>query len=206
MENRVEDFASRDDPILLHKDSEGDYIAEIPDLPGCMTDAKTKEEALRQIEDAKRSWIALALEKGVTIPEPRDLDEQPSGKLLVRLPRSLHRSLQWHAEQEGVSLNQCIVFLLTNALTATLAQQAQAPFAGLNLNLDPDVTWDPYTQLDIRGAWSLGFRCPGGTRTYGRGLISFIDTSLALDDAKVDVTPMRIVRAQPVDALKVGIR
>ncbi len=125
MEKRVEQLASREYPILLHKDKEGDYIAEIPDLPGCMTDAKSKEDALRQIEDAKRTWIAIALENGVEIPSPREMDEEPSGKLLVRLPKSLHRSLRWEAEREGISLNQSVVFLLTKALGVRSLEQAR---------------------------------------------------------------------------------
>jgi len=140
----AEDFASKDYPVLLHRDREGDYIAEIPDLPGCMTDARTKEEALREIEDAKRAWIAVALEKGMEIPEPRDLDGQPSGKILLRLPKSLHRSLWWEAEREGVSLNQSVVFLLTKAIGIRSLERArdeamQAFGAPIVIQFDPDI-------------------------------------------------------------------
>lgn len=57
--------------ILLTPDTEdGGWLAEIPDLPGCMTFGDTKEEALEMIEDAKITWIEGSLEAGDPIPEP----------------------------------------------------------------------------------------------------------------------------------------
>jgi antitoxin HicB len=50
------------------------------------------------LEDAKREWIAVALEKGICIPEPNS-DGQYSGQFKLRIPKSLHREL---AEEPGV--------------------------------------------------------------------------------------------------------
>ncbi len=44
------------------------YLVEFPDLPGCMADGETIEEALR--EDALHAWISPAQEFGDSIPEP----------------------------------------------------------------------------------------------------------------------------------------
>jgi len=62
-------------------------------------------------EDAKKSWISSRLEKGLEIPEPRN--EDFSGKILLRLAKSLHRTLSNQAKREGVSLNQHILGLLS---------------------------------------------------------------------------------------------
>lgn len=69
------------------------------------------------IEDAKRGWIEVALEGGVEIPEPgQETDEEYSGRILVRTPKSLHRDLIERAKKEGVSLNQFINYQLSKGL------------------------------------------------------------------------------------------
>lgn len=47
------------------------FIAEIPELPGCIADGQTKAEALAQVEITANDWITTATELGRTIPEPR---------------------------------------------------------------------------------------------------------------------------------------
>ncbi len=101
---------------LTRQDEEGDvfWLAEIPDLPGCMTDGVTPDEALENLEDAKRLWIETMIEDGFDVPEPTQSREY-SGKLLVRMPKSLHERLALSASREGVSLNQYVVSRLSSA-------------------------------------------------------------------------------------------
>ena len=54
----------------LSEEDGGGWLAEVPDLPGCMTDGDTKEEALRELESAKSAWFEACLECGKPIPEP----------------------------------------------------------------------------------------------------------------------------------------
>jgi antitoxin HicB len=98
-------------PITIHPDPDGGYVAEIEELPGCMTQAETIDEAFKVIEDARQLWLKTAYEEGQDIPLPRDMEEY-SGKFIVRIPRSLHRNLVRAAKREGVSLNQYIASLL----------------------------------------------------------------------------------------------
>lgn len=98
-------------PITIHPDPDGGYVAEVEELPGCMTQAETIEEVLKAIEDARRVWIQGTYEMGQDIPLPRDMEEY-SGKFMVRIPRSLHRNLIRVAKREGVSLNQYVTTLL----------------------------------------------------------------------------------------------
>lgn len=102
-------------PVLVHEDPEGGYVAEIPDLPGCMTQAETLPELFDLIEDARRVWIEATYEDGREIPLPRTESEY-SGKFIVRLPASLHRRLVEAADAEGVSLNLYVVQLLSGAV------------------------------------------------------------------------------------------
>ena len=98
-------------PVLLYPAEEGGYVAEIEELSGCFTQGETLQEVMENIEDAKRAWIEAAYEMGQDIPLPRT-EEEYSGRILLRLPRSLHRRLAQAARREGVSLNQYIVSLL----------------------------------------------------------------------------------------------
>jgi len=48
----------------------GGYLATVPDLPGCMSDGETPEEALKNVQDAIVSWIEAAKEWKQEIPKP----------------------------------------------------------------------------------------------------------------------------------------
>ena len=98
-------------PVTLVPEEEGGYTAIVPDLPGCVTVGETAEEAMAMAEDAKRLWIEDAYESGEVIPVP-STEREYSGRLLLRMPKSLHRRLAEEAEREGVSLNQHVVSLL----------------------------------------------------------------------------------------------
>jgi len=98
-------------PVTVHADPDGGFVAEIEELPGCMTQGETLEEVFEAIEDARHGWIQVAYENGQDIPLPRGMEEY-SGKILIRIPKNLHRALARAAKQEGVSLNQYITSLL----------------------------------------------------------------------------------------------
>jgi antitoxin HicB len=95
---------------------EGGWTIDYPDLPGCVTVADSYEEIGRMAEDVLRGWIQTAYELGQAIPEPR-YEEDFSGRILVRVPKSMHRRLVERAEDEGTSLNQTIAMFLERGLT-----------------------------------------------------------------------------------------
>jgi antitoxin HicB len=69
----MNDTAGRDYRIVIDRLPIGDgggFVASVPDLPGCMSDGKTREEAAHNIEDAIRAWIEEARRLGRPIPEP----------------------------------------------------------------------------------------------------------------------------------------
>ena len=47
------------------------FIAEVPELPGCMADGKTYQEALGNVEVVIKEWIETAKDLGRPIPEPK---------------------------------------------------------------------------------------------------------------------------------------
>lgn len=91
---------------------EGGYEAYYPDLPGCITVGKTMEETVENALDAKKVWLEAAIDEGIEIAEPARLDDY-SGQFKLRLPKSLHKSLAEHSKEEGVSMNQYCVYLLS---------------------------------------------------------------------------------------------
>ena len=93
--------------IKVMREDENTWFARIEELPGCITEADSAEEATEMILDAMAAWVEIALEDGYPIPEPRS-DEAFSGKFVVRIPKSLHRDLVGMATKEGTSLNQYI--------------------------------------------------------------------------------------------------
>jgi antitoxin HicB len=48
----------------------GGYLATVPDLPGCMSDGATPEEALKNVQEAITSWIEAAREWTQEVPTP----------------------------------------------------------------------------------------------------------------------------------------
>lgn len=97
---------------IVEDRDEGGYVVSFPDLPGCITCGETIEDAVRNAQDAKRTWIEAALEDEIDIKEP-DTDDNYSGQFKLRLPKSLHRSLAENSRREGVSMNQYCVYLLS---------------------------------------------------------------------------------------------
>jgi antitoxin HicB len=91
------------------------FVAEAPELPGCMSQGATADDAVAGLRDAIGAWISVALEDGVAIPEPESEDRY-SGKFVLRVPRSLHAELARAAERERVSLNQFAVGALAGAI------------------------------------------------------------------------------------------
>jgi antitoxin HicB len=97
----------------LSKAEGGGWLVEFPDLPGCIADGETIEEAVEAGSDALRSWLATAKEFKDPVPAP---SVGLSGKWVQRVPKSLHAKLAAKAEKEGVSLNTLVVSLIAEGL------------------------------------------------------------------------------------------
>lgn len=99
----------------LSSDEGGGYLAFFPDIPGCVADGETIEQALSEAQDALDSWLKTAREFNDKIPEP-SIAQSFSGQTRLRLPKSLHAELSIRAKSEGVSINTLAVTLLAKGL------------------------------------------------------------------------------------------
>ncbi len=56
---------------IFYSEEDGGYIADIPDLRTCSAFGQTPEEALAEVQIAKRAWLETARDLGKAIPKPR---------------------------------------------------------------------------------------------------------------------------------------
>jgi len=57
--------------IIFWSEEDDTFVAEVPELPGCMADGKTYHEALSNAEQIIQEWIETAKEDGRPIPQPK---------------------------------------------------------------------------------------------------------------------------------------
>ena len=127
---------------------DGTYRAEIVEFPGCLATGDTAQDALAKLEDVALAWLDATLTKNKRVPEPIENDEF-SGKLMLRLSKSLHRRAAHQAARDGVSLNQFI--------GNCVAEQVGAKFASSNFQAVAG-TWQNFVTRDLPAAitWAAG--------------------------------------------------
>ena len=112
--SRVAEYMQR--PYLMEVVWDEDYwAATFPELPGLVAASDTWEELAKKIDDAKWSYFEAALEAGLQIPLSGE-SEPASGRLLLRLPKTLHRQAARAASRDGVSVNTFLVSAIAREL------------------------------------------------------------------------------------------
>ena len=98
--------------LPLREDEGGGFVVEYADLPGCVSDGNTPEEAVINGRDAVKAYLLSCLKHGDPVPKPR----VASGQWRQRVPRSLHARLVARARREGVSLNTLVAAMIAEGL------------------------------------------------------------------------------------------
>ena len=62
---------SKYEVIIYWSKEDKAYLAEVPELPGCMSDGETYEKALKNVQVIIKEWIETAMKEGRQIPEPK---------------------------------------------------------------------------------------------------------------------------------------
>lgn len=87
------------------------YVGKVEEIYDVRSVGDTIEELYKNLYEALELSIEDRLEDGEEIPEP--IEESYSGRILARIPKSLHKYLAEQAELENTSLNQLIVYKLS---------------------------------------------------------------------------------------------
>jgi predicted RNase H-like HicB family nuclease len=141
---------------VFYSDDDEGYIAVARDLPGCSAFGETPAEAVTELQSAIEAWIGAAQEAGNPVPPPtkRQNDELPSGRTLLRLPRTLHAMLNEASEREGVSFNAHVVSLLSASVAANCLQHVvNQAVSNLVMGM---ATANFTTQTDPLNRWAAG--------------------------------------------------
>jgi antitoxin HicB len=109
-----------DYPFTMHplaEDEGGGYLIEFPDLPGCMSDGATPEEAIRNGADAVRCWIDAMREAGRPIPAP---SRAPVGLRTINIDEHVYRVLVAEGERQGLNTESIANAALLDAVQRLL--------------------------------------------------------------------------------------
>lgn len=107
----------------------GGFLFTMPDIPGVVADGATELEAIADGREAFSATISAMADIGQEIPAPAfHADDftpaSASGKVLARLPRSMHVQLSARAKTEGVSLNSLVLAFIAEGLGRRSAARA----------------------------------------------------------------------------------
>ena len=100
--------------IKIIPDRETGYFAvRFPDFPGIVTGGYSLEQAIKNGKEALEVTLETMKKHRLSLPKPKT---RFSGQFNVRVPRDLHRELVRKAQEEGVSLNALVTYLLSQSI------------------------------------------------------------------------------------------
>lgn len=115
-ESMAEQYLLKPYARLIIPEDDGSFRGEIVEFSGCIAAGGTAAETVDRLEKVAKNWLISAIDLNQPIPNPVESSPGFSGKLVLRLPKSLHKKASWFAELEKVSLNQFIVTSLAITL------------------------------------------------------------------------------------------
>lgn len=121
----VDEYLSKPYERIFVREREGGFSARISELKGCVAQGDTIDEAEVELENAAEAWLYAALELEQAIPEPL-AEQQYSGRILIRIPKSLHAEIASAASLDETSLNQFIVATLAERVGRVSTLQSVA--------------------------------------------------------------------------------
>lgn len=148
MKTKIQEILNAPYSRVLIPDNDG-FSAEILEFPGCFAQGDTPNEAFTNLEEAAKAWISSSLERGLEIPPPAS-NIGYSGRIALRIPRSLHKRAAQFAGRDGTSLNQ---FLISSIAAKVGAEEYNNfLFQKIEKNVFPVVTY----QIFVASAGTSG--------------------------------------------------
>lgn len=179
--------------ILIPVD--GTYSAKVLEFHGCFAQGKTPEEAYTNIEKSAESWIEVALSRGQEIPPPL-ASHDFSGRIALRIPRSIHKQAAKFAEMDDTSLNQ---FFLTAIAARVGAEEFYERLVNrLKAHFTPVITSMPNPNVSIH----VSMGAAAGVFSVGKTMGVMTGQSLTcLPPIKPQITALssRLVKKEALD-------
>lgn len=98
-----------------------EFVSKFPDVPGVVGGGSTPEEAVKEAYQNLEFHLECLEKDGCSLPEPTHVPyEDASGKLNVRMSKTLHRRAKLAADLEGVSLNTLINEAVQQRITESI--------------------------------------------------------------------------------------
>jgi len=125
----IDEYMALDYPFIVApivEDGFSGYRAFLIDIPAIESLGLSPEEAMSDFEEVKKAWFMFAMSKGISIPEPdTDLPAaiKYSGRVTLRIPKSLHRNISERALLDGVSLNAYLNEIIQRGMTTLAAER-----------------------------------------------------------------------------------
>jgi predicted RNase H-like HicB family nuclease len=151
---------------------DGTYRGEILEFPGCIATGDTPAETLHSLEEVAAEWLAAALAQNQPIPEPAENTEF-SGRLVLRMPKSLHKKAAQLTVRDGVSLNQFIVTSLAEQVGERGRSYNQITFNNVIMAVEARTMLIP-----SHSEYLVGFLQGGYIPTAGGATSNWISTDL----------------------------
>lgn len=154
---------------IILPESDGTFRGEIMEFPGCIAVGESASEALENLEEAAKGWLLATLESGQNIPQPIENSNDFSGRLVLRIPKSIHKKASWIAEREGVSLNQFITSSLaesigerqkTNNVVVSSAQPSYFQYVSVSVNNTSVLSIDTRSSLGMSAGVTISGALP----------------------------------------------
>jgi len=90
------------------------WVAVAPEIPGCSALGDSDAEALKELDTAIKLNLSIRRDGNLPLPQPLS-GQKMNGRFLLRIPKALQHSLKEEALEEGVSVNQYALFLISTA-------------------------------------------------------------------------------------------
>jgi len=164
---------------------DGTYFAEIPEFRGCFAEGQTPNEAYTNLEKVAESWIEAAQDQGQEIPTPFAIHDF-SGRIALRIPRSIHKQAAKFAEMDETSLNQFFLAAIAARVGAEefyerLCNKLEAKFMTFATAL-------PFYTINLNTAWAIGSVNMMKPQTFSYELAGELFASSETNEKKVTIS------------------
>lgn len=120
-------------PAAFHPNDDGTYTVIFPDLPGCITEGKSLENALYMAQDALSTWLEYTIDHSEPVPEASRLQNVPlEGEEFANLIRAEIRDN--HAVRRTVSIPKWMDDMVSEAGLSLSRVLQDALKSRLNVN------------------------------------------------------------------------